>query len=123
MMTGMITAHREAALSVIVRGLHGQEEHVEAVIDTGFNGFMVLPNPLVATLGLPYHTHTMATLADGTTVTLAIYKATIVWHGHDSSVYVLAAEGGPLIGMALLHGNRVTLDVVDGGLVTVEELP
>ena len=45
MMTGMITAHREAALSVIVRGLHGQEEHVEAVIDTGFNGFMVLPNP------------------------------------------------------------------------------
>ena len=80
MMTGMITAHREAALSVIVRGLHGQEEHVEAVIDTGFNGFMVLPNPLVATLGLPYHTHTMATLADGTTVTLAIYKATcLAW--------------------------------------------
>ena len=56
-------------------------------------------------------------------MTLAIYKATIVWHGHDSSVYVLAAEGGPLIGMALLHGNRVTLDVVDDGPVTVEELP
>jgi len=123
MMTGIITAHREAALSVIVRGLHGQEEHVEAVIDTGFTGFMVLPNPLVATLGLPYHTHTMATLADGITVTLAIYKATLVWHGHDSSVYVLTAEGSPLIGMALLHGNRVTLDVVHGGPVTVEELP
>jgi clan AA aspartic protease len=123
MMTGIVTAHREAALSVIVRGLHGQEEHVEAVIDTGFNGFMVLPNPLIATLGLPYHTHTTAALADGTTVTLAIYKATIVWHGHDSSVYVLAAEGGPLIGMALLHGNRVTLDVIDSGPVTVEALP
>ena len=123
MMTGIVTAHSEAALSVIVRGLHGQEEYVEVVIDTSFNGFMVLPNPLVATLGLPYHTRTMATLADGIAVTLAIYKATIVWHGHDRSVYVLAAEGGPLRGMALLHGNRVTLDVVDGGPVTVEALP
>ena len=123
MMTGMITAHREAALPIIVRGLHGQEEHVEAVIDTGFNGFMVLPNLLVATLGLPYHTHTMATLADGTTVTLAIYKAPLVWHGYDRRVYVLTAEGGPLLGMALLHGNRGTLDVVDGGRVTVEALP
>ena len=123
MMTGRITADKEAALSMIVRGPHGQEEHVEASIDTGFNGFMVLPAPLVATLGLPYHTCTMATLADGTSVTLAIYQATIVWHGHDRSVYVLAAEGGPLIGMALLYGNHVTLDVVDGGPVTVEELP
>jgi len=28
-----------AALSLIIRGLHGQEEHLKAVIDTGFNGF------------------------------------------------------------------------------------
>lgn len=123
MMTGIITAHKEAALSLIVRGPHGQEEHAEAVIDTGFNGFVVLPDSLVATLGLPYHTCTMATLADGTNVTLAIYKATIVWHGHDRSVYVLAADGGLLIGMALLYGNRVTLDVIEGGPVTLEALP
>ena len=123
MMTGSITADKEVALSMIVRGPQGQEEHVEASIDTGFNGIMVLPALLVATLGLPYHTRTMATLADGTSVTPAIYRATIVWHGHDHSVYVLAAEGGPLIGMALLYGNRVTLDVVDGGPVTVKELP
>jgi clan AA aspartic protease len=123
MMTGSITADREAALSMIVRGPHGQEEHVEAIIDTGFNGFMVLPAPLVATLGLPYHTRTIATLADGTSVTLAIYHATIVWHEQDRSVYVLVAEGGPLIGMALLYGNRVMLDVVDCGPVTVAELP
>jgi hypothetical protein len=32
-------------------------------------------------------------------------------------------KGAPLIGMALLHGNRVTLDVADGGPVTVEALP
>ena len=107
MMTGSITADREAALSMIVRGPHGQEEHVESIIGTGFNGFMVVPAPLVATLGLPYYTRTMATLADGTSVTLAIFQVTIVWHGHDRSVYILAAEGGPLIGMALLYGNRV----------------
>jgi hypothetical protein len=27
------------ALSLIVRGLPGQEEHIDAVIDTSFNGF------------------------------------------------------------------------------------
>jgi hypothetical protein len=29
----------------------------------------------------------------------------------------------PLIGMSLLYGSRVTLDVVDGGPVTIEPVP
>jgi hypothetical protein len=70
---------------------------------------MVLPNPLVATLDLPYHTHTMATRTDGTTVTLAIYKATIVGHGHDSSVYVLALEGGPVMHRVPRHTDSIAV--------------
>jgi len=37
-------------------------------------------------------------------------------------VLVLAAEGGVLLGMALLAGSRVTLDVEDDGAVTIEAL-
>ena len=36
---------------------------------------------------------------------------------------LLDADGGPLVGMSLLYGSRVTLDVVDGGPITIEPLP
>jgi len=34
----------------------------------------------------------------------------------------LATEGGPLVGMGLLRGSRLGIDVVPGGSVVVEEL-
>ena len=37
MITGTVTSHREAIIRLIVRGPSGQEEEIEAVIDTGFN--------------------------------------------------------------------------------------
>jgi hypothetical protein len=36
---------------------------------------------------------------------------------------VLEADGGALIGMALLYRSRLTLEVLDGGPVTIELLP
>ena len=33
---------------------------------------------------------------------------------------VLQADGGPLVGMSLLYGNRVMLEVVDNGDVTID---
>lgn len=37
-------------------------------------------------------------------------------------VVVTEAEGGPLVGMALLQNTRFTLDVIEGGQVTIESL-
>ncbi len=36
-------------------------------------------------------------------------------------VAVIAAEGQPLVGMALLRGSRLTVDAVPGGEVLIEE--
>jgi hypothetical protein len=36
---------------------------------------------------------------------------------------VLEEAGAPLAGMSLLYGSRVTLQIVDGGDVTIEPLP
>jgi predicted aspartyl protease len=38
MITGVVTADREAVIRLTVRGPVGQEHEVEAVIDTGFDG-------------------------------------------------------------------------------------
>jgi len=122
-MTGVVTAEREAALRLTIRGPQGQEQEVEAVIDTGFNGFLALTAPLVAALGLSYHSRTVVLLGDGSQTPLREYEGQVVWDGQERDILILETDGGPLIGMALLYGYRVTLDVVDGGPVTIAVLP
>jgi len=78
---------------------------------------------LVGVLGLPFAGNRRATLGDGSVVELDLFLATVVWDAQERDVLVLQAEGGPLVGMALLYGNRILLDVVDGGPVTIEMLP
>ena len=120
MIIGIITADREAIIRFPVRDQGGQEQEIEAVIDTGFNGYLTLPDVLVAALGLPYHSRSIVTLGDGSKLVLRQYEATVIWDGRERDVLVLAAEGGPLIGMAMLYGHDVFLNVVDGGRVTVQ---
>jgi predicted aspartyl protease len=62
-------------------------------------------------------------LAGGSIVALEVHRGTVTWDGADRGVLVLAADGDPLVGMSLLRGSRVTLDVVDGGPVTIAPLP
>ena len=37
------------------------------------------------------------------------------------NVQVLATDGDAVLGMSLLYGCRVTLEIVDGGVITIEE--
>jgi len=43
MTRGCVTARREAVVSVRVVGGNAREEDFQAVIDTGFNGHLVIP--------------------------------------------------------------------------------
>jgi clan AA aspartic protease len=122
-MTGTVTIAGKATLSVIVRGPRGHERSVDATIDTGFTGYLTLPSGLIAALQLPYRSQTTATLADGSRVSFRIYEAVVIWHGQERDILVLEAQGGVLLGMAMLRGSRLTVDVLDGGGVTVLPLP
>lgn len=119
MITGVVTADREATIRFPMRGRNGLEQEIRAIADTGFNGYLTLPEALVSTLGLPYHSQIVVTLGDGSDGTLREYEATVIWDGRERDVLVLAAEGGPLVGVAMLYGHEVFLDVVDGGRVTI----
>lgn len=122
MISGQVNASREAVIQVQVRGGGGQTEVVAGAIDTGFTGFLTLAPGVVAALQLPFWETSEFTLADGTDAAFSIYMATVRWDGQDRAVFVLATEGGPLVGMSLLYGCRLTMDVVDGGAVTIEAL-
>lgn len=123
MISGVVTANREAVVPVVIRGAHGHNVYVDAVIDTGFTGFLTLPAPLIATLGLAFAGTTRATLGAGSTVSMDVFEATVLWDNHVRSVTVLAATGGALVGMAMLFGYRLTLEGADGGAVHIEALP
>jgi clan AA aspartic protease len=95
---------------------------VEAVIDTGFNGFLTLPPTLIAALGLPWLCRQQGQLADGTFMAFDVYVAIVDWHGQSRSVEVEAADAQPLLGMALMPGSDVRIQVVPGGSVTIVPL-
>lgn len=65
MIGGTVNAALEAAVNLSVQGPGGQAREIEAVVDTGYGGFLTLPPVLVGELGLPFVTRGEATLADG----------------------------------------------------------
>ena len=131
MLTGRVTAEREAVVSIEVAprlspsGGLGPEEQtvvVEAGIDTGYNGFLTLPRALIDELGLPYVGTAGAELGDGNKVRMDLFLGAVRWEGEAREVLVLEAPGGVLLGMAMLYGSRVTLEVEENGAVRIEPL-
>jgi clan AA aspartic protease len=121
MITGTIT-NNEALIALHVRGADQTERQIEAVIDTGYNGYLTLPGHMVSSLQLSFAGHRRGTLADGSVTVLDVYMATVVWHGQEREVLVSRTAGTPLVGMSLLQGSRMTINVVEGGDVTIYEL-
>lgn len=123
MMTGSVTAGLQALLELEVLGPNGRSEDVETVIDTGFDGELILPRTLVASLALNQRGKYLARLADGTRVVLDYYDAIVIWHGQPRKVNVLPSGAVALLGMELLQGSRLIVDACPAGAVMIEELP
>jgi clan AA aspartic protease len=121
MITGSISRHR-AYVNLIVRGPSGQEGEVEFLLDTDFSGAMTLPRAACLALGLPPDRLQPARLANGTRRVVEIFLASVLWDGSARTAEVLEKEGAPLLGMSLLDGHQVLLQVVDGGQITIETM-
>jgi len=122
MITGVVTDDRQAVVHLTVRGPAGQEQEIEAIIDTGFDGSLSLPSSVVNRLGLPWRRRGRALLADGSESVFDIYEATVDWDGEAQRIPVDQAETVPLVGMSLLEGYELTVQVQRGGNVTVRAL-
>jgi clan AA aspartic protease len=123
MLRGTVSTERQAIVPLSLESeLGGAPLAVAAVIDTGFNGFLTLPPASIKSLGLRYHNTGVAELADGRLVNIRRYEAHVLWHGRQRSVLVSQTEGGAMLGMAMLHGSRLLVQVVEGGEVVVEPI-
>ena len=123
MIEGAVNAAHEAVVPLLVRDSAGEEREVLAVIDTGFNRFLTLPSTLVGELNSPFLGVTRVFLADGSEATLDMFGVTVVWNGEPREVDALVAETTPLLGMSLLEGSRLSMDVRVDGRVAIELAP
>jgi len=111
-----------ALLPVQFHLVDGSRLTIEFVVDTGFTGLLTLPQSAIDAMALPFEYPTYAQLADGSTVIVAIYKATIVWRGEEVHVRILATGERPLLGTALLANSALTVQFTENGIVTITDL-
>ena len=120
MIEGRVSATFEAVVRLVIGGPSGRMREVEAVVDTGFNGFLTLPPALVKELGLPYVYQGEASLADGSQLRFDVHAVFVEWDGRRRYVKADATGNKPLVGMSLLHGHSLFVEVVEGGRVVIE---
>ena len=123
MISGFMNTSLEAIIRLVVYGMDGQEREVEAIIDTGFTGFLTLPSTLIASLDLTWRGREQGVLGDGNIQVFDVYAATVIWDGQLRIVEVNAADTNPLVGMGLIYGHELRIRAVEGGAVTIEALP
>ena len=123
MIHGMVSQGSVPGISVFVLDQAKQPVPVHASIDTGFNGDLTLTLTRIAQLGLARTGDVLVQLADGSFSKQRYYRAQLTWNGAIRDVKVILIECKPLVGLKLLEGSRLAIDVIVGGPVTIEPIP
>ena len=120
-MNGHVDSNGRALVTVSVRRSDVAAAHeVQAWIDTGFNGDLVLPQQQIDDLALSQSGTVKAILADGSEVILQRYICLIDWFGEERDLEVVANDGEyPLLGVGLLVGRDLHISY-RSGIITIE---
>lgn len=109
-LAGTVNVRREAIARLTVHG-PAASETLDVIIDTGYDGNLLVSAAMAARLRLPVVGRIRARLADGTVVRLGIALAAVDWLGERRHLRV---EVGPLpealLGTELLAAHRLVID-------------
>lgn len=122
MITGVVQLG-EGRIRLMLKGRRGREQEIEAVIETGYTASLTLPPALIQALGLRWQTVDRFKLADGSLCVFDVYEAKVLWDGKLREILVDEADADPLVGMRLLKGHELKMQVRYRGKVTIERLP
>src|SRR5580704_16700173 len=110
MIAGIVKSD-EGRIRLKVKGLRGREQEIEAVIDTGYTASLTLPPAVVVALGLRWRSVDRGTLADGSECLFDVYEAKVVWDHKVRHILVDEADVDPLVGMRLLRGHELKMQI------------
>ena len=122
-MKGSVNSKLVAIVELRLLDKNGREQIVEAIVDTGFNGYLTLPTNIIGRLDCPYLGRGHAVLADGSEDIFNIYEVDVLWDNQLKQVEVDVVECTPLLGMALLENYSIQISVIAGGKVLILPLP
>ncbi|MBN1901832.1 hypothetical protein JW926_10970 [Candidatus Sumerlaeota bacterium] len=90
--------------------LEGSENPIDVLVDTGFNGELMLTEDKIKDLSLPVIGDNEYMTASGDVVPTTVYIGIIRWFGRKRKISVLATSGKTnLIGMELMHFHRLEM--------------
>ena len=119
MIQGVVNAAYEAVVTLPLQYPEGRTRDIEAVVDTGYSGFLTLPPELVDELGLPFAYMGQAFLANDAEVDFDVHYATVLWDGQPRDIEADATGSTPLLGMLLLDRHTLSIEVESGGRVVI----
>ena len=122
MIEGTVNENLEATIRLTLRDIAGEKHDIDAIIDTGFTGHLTLPMTLIDRLALPWQSRAQGLLADGSLHVFDAYVGIVLWNELNRTVEVDTEETEPLVGMRLLRGHGLSVEVVENGLLKIEEL-
>lgn len=122
MTIGAIGSDGDALVQVAVaRAGSEREREIEAVLDTGFNGFLALPYSEIERLNLDETGRVPFMTASGEAHFSSTFEATVVFAGRRRAAEIVEAAE-PLVGVELLWGFEVRLAYREGGRIALEKL-
>ena len=89
-------------------------------MDTGFSECLILRPDLATELQLESAGVDHLILADGSVETFDVFNVRVTWDGRPRHIEAYAAQTTSLVGMALLNGHSLFVEVVEGGRVAIQ---
>ncbi len=123
MILGRVTSTLRARVQIEISVGGSAWDVLDAVIDTGSNGQLALPAETARDLGLTLDRFRRVTPAIGVSRVVASGNVHLNWDGEPKNVRAIEAGTEPLIGMALLWGNRIMIDAIEDGAVSIAAIP
>jgi len=123
MIRGRVTAKLSPVIRLRVIGpVSNEQSDIDVIVDTGFNGGLMLPRSAIRDLELPQRGFVTGILATGKAVTTKAYGAIVEWNREFRFVEVIPTEGDPLFGTKLLRGFQLVANMLEGGAVKIQKI-
>jgi predicted aspartyl protease len=113
---------RDPLFRLTICGFRGRRQEIEAVVDTGYAGWLTSSPTLIRALNLNWRTFGRGALAHGSVSLFDVYQGKVLWDGRIRPVFVDEFDATPLVGMGRLKGFELNMQVRARGKVTIKRL-
>ena len=121
---GSLDSNRSPVVTITVSAPSGPSKFFDAIIDTGFTGFVQLPEPRAQELGLIPRTASETQYPDGRidTIPLAWARVTLGAEVQEGFVHIQRGSDEAIVGVEFLRIFRkiLVLSITDGTVLLID---